>query len=106
MRFLFYFWSVAEIVDIYFVWFYELLETRGPVDFASGFFNIGGYVLVRGVQQHGQSCSSDSFSLQSKQLQPDYVSSYVLELCTFSTNVSVRAVRAWVNFLTPLGIGL
>ncbi len=25
----------------------ELLETRKPADFASGFFNIGGYALVR-----------------------------------------------------------
>ena len=25
----------------------ELLETGKPVDFASGFFNIGGYALVR-----------------------------------------------------------
>jgi hypothetical protein len=42
MRFLFYFWSFAEIEDICFVWFYELLETREPADFAGGFFNIGG----------------------------------------------------------------
>ncbi len=25
----------------------ELLETRRPADFASGYFNIGGYALVR-----------------------------------------------------------
>ena len=31
MRFLFYFWSFAEIEDICFVWFYELLETRDPL---------------------------------------------------------------------------
>ena len=28
MRFLFYFWFFAKIADIYFVWFYELMETR------------------------------------------------------------------------------
>jgi hypothetical protein len=36
MRFLFYFWSFVEIADIYFVWFYELLETRGPLILPAG----------------------------------------------------------------------
>jgi hypothetical protein len=41
MRFLFYFWFFAEIADIYFVWFYELLETRDPLILPSGFLTSG-----------------------------------------------------------------
>jgi hypothetical protein len=37
MRFLFYFWSFAKIADIYFVWFYELLEIRDPLILPAGF---------------------------------------------------------------------
>ena len=37
MRFLFYFWFFAEIADIYFVWFYELLETRDLLILPAGF---------------------------------------------------------------------
>lgn len=41
MRFLFYFWSFAEIADIYFVWFYELLETGDLLILSAGFLTSG-----------------------------------------------------------------
>ena len=37
MRFLFYFWFFAEIADIYFVCFYELLKTRDLLILPAGF---------------------------------------------------------------------
>ena len=40
MRFLFYFWFFAEIADIYFVWFYEILETMDPLILPAGFLRL------------------------------------------------------------------
>ena len=34
-------WSFAELADIYFVWFYELLETRDPLILPAGFLTSG-----------------------------------------------------------------
>jgi hypothetical protein len=39
----------------------ELLETEKPVDFASGFFNNGGYALVRGCSSKRKNTSLVTF---------------------------------------------
>jgi len=39
----------------------ELLETEKPADFASGFFNIGGYALVRGCSNKREKYLSRDF---------------------------------------------
>jgi len=56
MRFSFYFWYFAKIADIYFVRFYELLETRDPLILSAGFLTLGDMLWCEGAFSSGHSC--------------------------------------------------